>query len=301
MSRSQIDPTRKLLLAIIWPILLAGCDSATTGPNANANGRSARAVPPPSSQALAASEAERLAAERALKKMQENQGPPAAAAEANSPEASVTGNRPSTPPSQPAESPAAQPAPLPGGHPPIGESASPNGGAAAPTGAPTIAPPAAGGKTLKFDAPAEWKSQKPSRPTRLAEYDLSGDAPAGTTTVVLTAFPPRGAMAELEPNLNRWMASFMTPDGEKLSRDAVEITEKSVNDLKVSVVKMSGRYLAPASMGGTGKMTDDVQRMVMMMVPTPDSVFFLRLQGPEAAVKAAEEKLDAVIGSFKVE
>lgn len=300
MSRSQIDPTRKLLLAMIWPILLAGCDSAATGPNANSNGRSARAVPPPSSQALAASEAERQAAERALKKMQENQGPPAAAAGASSPDAGATANSATPAPSEPAAQTAAQPAPLPGGHPPIGESASPHG-AAAPAGAPTIAPPAAGGKTLKFDAPAEWKSQKPSRPTRLAEYDLSGDAAPGTTTVVLTAFPPRGAMAELEPNMKRWMASFMTPDGEKLSREAVDVSEKTVNDLKVTVVKMSGRYLAPASMGGTGAMTDDVQRMVMMMVPTAESVFFLRLQGPEAAVKAAEEKLDAVIGSFKVE
>ena len=180
---------------------------------------------------------------------------------------------------------------LPPGHPPTG-----------PATVTDASPPAAAGDkwgNLAFDPPESWKSLPTTSAMRLAVYSLPGATADAPAEMVVTAFPPTGAMADVPSNVARWVGAFKTADGSPLPESAIDQTSMEKDGLKITVVRMSGMYTAPASMGGTGQAAPSEHRQLVAMVTAPERVYFFKLLGPAELVKTAEPDFDKLVASLR--
>lgn len=180
---------------------------------------------------------------------------------------------------------------VPPGHPPL-----PAGGS------PATGPARAGPKGLKFDAPPAWERRAPTGMSRVAHYVLPTTAPGqAVTELVVTVFPNTGAMAQPEPNIERWRGQFRTPDGTTLPAEAVQRSDSRIHDMPATTVRMNGRYSVAPMMGGDGKPSDVDYRMVATMITAGDQVYFFKVTGPEAAVRAADEDYEKLLQTVRPE
>lgn len=146
----------------------------------------------------------------------------------------------------------------------------PNAAPAAPGGMATTPVAVASGANLTWTAPATWQPKAGSA-MRKGTYTITGDAGA-TAELAITAFP--GAVGGEFANVNRWRGQLsLAPVGESEVNTAV--TRLTVNGLTISYVDLVSTDAAP-------------QRMLGAMVPFEGSVWFFKLQGPDAVV--AKEK-----------
>jgi hypothetical protein len=159
-----------------------------------------------------------------------------------------------------------------------------------PGGAPAIeaqtggAPDAAAG--LKWSVPAKWKVL-PERPMRVATYGLPG---AGGGECAVFYFGP-GQGGGAEANIQRWTGQFEAGAASKRSA-------RDVGGLKVSLVEISGTYLAPGGpmMQSQGSLPG--YQLLGAIVEGPQGSVFFKLTGPAQTVKGARGDFDALVASL---
>jgi hypothetical protein len=139
--------------------------------------------------------------------------------------------------------------------------------------------------------PRRWQRKTPSTSMRAAEYAVpraAGDSDDGEC-IVITFGPGQGG--GIDDNVNRWVAQFTgaTPPVR---------TNREVHGLKVTRVETAGTYTpmrmpgmpaAPASRPGW--------RLVGEIVEAPSGLWFFKLTGPDATVKAAAPELETMIAT----
>lgn len=162
-------------------------------------------------------------------------------------------------------------------------------------GAPMTAPKSAG--SLQFSVPEGWVTQVPSSSMRKAQFLLPREG-ADPEDAQLVLFYFGGEGGSVEANLDRWAGEFTQADG-KSSREAMVTTTRTVNDMKVTEVAVSGRF-APAMMPGQSTaIVREKWSMLGAIVETPSGPYYAKLTGPGATVSRWEPSFRQWISSLK--
>ena len=154
--------------------------------------------------------------------------------------------------------------------------------------------------TLKYDAPAGWVSKTPSSSMRVAEFTLPhvpGDAEDATVTVYFFG----GQGGTVQANLDRWIGQMAQPDG-KASKDvAATSTLKTKSGLAVTMVDVSGTYVAEVTPGSKDKFNKPGFRQRAAVVETPGGPHFVKLIGPAKTVAKWDDSFLAFVKSLRIE
>jgi hypothetical protein len=161
--------------------------------------------------------------------------------------------------------------------------------AAAHAGAPAApGQPAAGAAAaapaLKWTAPAEWTSEKPTSSMRQAQYRLP-KADADPEDGELLVFYFQGGGGGVQMNIDRWIGMFNKADGSTADNNSAKTTKKVVNGIPVTIVDVSGTYMAGsgAMMGGQPTAKPNF-RMLAAVAEHGSGPWFFKLTGPAKTI-----------------
>ena len=150
---------------------------------------------------------------------------------------------------------------------------------------------------LTFTAPPEWKTVATSSSMRVAQFSLprsGGDTADGELVVYYFG----GSGGTVEANIQRWIDQMKQPDGKSSSAVAKRET-RSVNGLKVTLVDVSGTYVAEMSPGSGQLHNSPGFRLRAAVIETANGPYFIKLTGPANTLAAAEQQYDKFISSIK--
>lgn len=148
--------------------------------------------------------------------------------------------------------------------------------------------------TLTFTAPDGWVSKAPSSSMRLAEFTLAkaaGDAEDASVTVFFFGATQGG---NVQANIDRWISQMAQPDG-RASKDVAKTSSMtSASGLKLTLVDVSGTYVAEVAPGATEKFYKPGFRQIAVYIDTPGGPYFVKALGPAATIV----KWNAAITAF---
>lgn len=150
--------------------------------------------------------------------------------------------------------------------------------------------------SLTFIAPPEWKPVATSSSMRVAQWALphvAGDTQDGELVVYYFG----GQGGSLEANIERWVGQMQQPDGRPsttVKRDA-----RTINGLKVTLVDLSGTYVAEMSPGSGQLHNSPGFRMRAGYIETPNGPYFIKLVGPAKTIGAFEKQFETFLSSVK--
>jgi hypothetical protein len=154
--------------------------------------------------------------------------------------------------------------------------------------------------TLKYDVPAGWVGKTPSSSMRVADFDLSkvaGDTEDATTTIYFFGAQQGGSV---QANMDRWISQLSQPDG-KPSKDVAKTSTLTSHGLKISVVDVSGTYVAETAPGSGRLMNKPGFRQLAAVVETPGGNYYVKLTGPAKTVAKWEPSYMALLKSLRFE
>jgi len=154
--------------------------------------------------------------------------------------------------------------------------------------------------TLKFDAPAGWASRTPSSTMRVAEWALpkvNGDNEDAILTVYFFGATMGG---NAQANIDRWVGQMSQPDG-RASKDVAKISTMTVHDLKVTLVDVTGTYVAEVTPGSADHFNKPGFRQCAALIETPGGPYFVKLTGPEKTVAKWQDSFNAFMKSLRYE
>ena len=159
----------------------------------------------------------------------------------------------------------------------------------------TIALPA----SLKFDAPAGWVSKPPASSMRVAEFALpeaAGDPEDGLLVVYFFG----GQGGTVEANLERWILQMAQPDG-KPSKDVAKTSRMTSHGLAVTLVDVSGTFVAETSPGSTDHFNKPGFRLRAAVVETTAGNYYVKLTGPQRTIAKWDDSFMAFVKSLRMD
>jgi hypothetical protein len=152
---------------------------------------------------------------------------------------------------------------------------------------------------LIFTAPEGWKPAPPASSMRVAEFTLPR-APGDSADAQLVVYYFGGSGGSVDANINRWIAQMHQTDGRPSSAVAAR-ESRTVNGLSVSLVDVSGTYIAEMSPGAGDHNNKMRFRLRAGVVETSKGPYFIKLTGPEKTVAKWEGAFDQFVNSFKLQ
>jgi hypothetical protein len=126
---------------------------------------------------------------------------------------------------------------------------------------------------------------------RAAEYLVpraSGDADDGEC-VIITFGPGQGG--GINENIDRWVGQFS-------GASPPDRSTRQIHGMKVTRVETAGAYAAMRMPGmAAAPQTRPGWRLIGAIVEAPSGMWFFKLTGPDATVKAAAGELDGLLAS----
>jgi len=148
---------------------------------------------------------------------------------------------------------------------------------------------------IKFDPPAGWVSKTPTSTMRVAEFTLPKTG-SDTEDATVTVYFFGGTGGNVQANMDRWIGQMAQPDG-KSSKDVAKTTMlTSASGLKISVLDVSGTYVAEVTPGSTEKYNKPGFRQCAAYIETAGGPYFVKLVGPAATVA---KWYDSYVGYLK--
>jgi hypothetical protein len=149
---------------------------------------------------------------------------------------------------------------------------------------------------LTFEAPAAWKSGRPTSSMRRAELKVSPvEGDQDPAELVVFAFP--GGAGTVEANVKRWQSQFKDADGNPPRIESKSVPGKNVT---VTRVETAGHYF-PSQFPGRPKEPDRPHyRLLGAIVQTSETGYFLKMVGPDKTMQAARADFDQMIASMSV-
>jgi hypothetical protein len=163
------------------------------------------------------------------------------------------------------------------------------------TGLATSALPAA----LRYDVPVGWISRPPASTMRVAEFSLP-KAPGETEDAALAIFFFGGQGGSVDANLDRWIGQMSQPDG-KPSKSVARTTHLTSHGLTVTLVDVTGTYIAEMSPGSADHFNKPAFRLRAAVVETAGGPYFVKLTGPAKTVEKWDASFMAFLRSLRVE
>lgn len=151
---------------------------------------------------------------------------------------------------------------------------------------------------LHFTAPDGWTQEQPKTKMRKAQFQLPGVDGAESAELTVFVFPGTGGT--VEANLQRWFGQFKQPDGRPTASRA-SIVDQEVNNLKVSVVYLTGTYLKSSSMMMMGGEITEMPDYAMLaaIVETAKDPWFFKTVGPQKTIDYWREDFNKFVQTFK--
>jgi hypothetical protein len=151
---------------------------------------------------------------------------------------------------------------------------------------------------IRFKAPAEWITEKPSSSMRVAQYKLphaDGDSEDASLVLYFFGTAQGGSVTD---NVERWISQIEQPDG-SLSKDKAKIETTVINGLKMTTVDVSGTYTAQMSPGSESRHNDSNQRLRAAVIETSKGNYFVKLIGPQKTVARWDQTFTDYLKSFE--
>jgi len=149
--------------------------------------------------------------------------------------------------------------------------------------------------SIAYDVPEGWKSATPSSSMRFAEWELPAEGSASAEVVIF--FFGEGQGGGVDANLARWYSQIEQPDGSS-TKDKAKLHKRMVSDFEVTMVDMTGTYVASVRPGASERQNRPDHRMIAAVVEGDGGPWYLRVLGPEATVTKWEPSLIAFVSSF---
>ena len=148
---------------------------------------------------------------------------------------------------------------------------------------------------LTFLPPADWKPVATSSSMRVAQFALpkaAGDSQDGELVVYFFG----GQGGSVDANIDRWVGQMQQPDG-RPSSAVVKRESRTINGLKVTLVDLSGTYVAEMSPGSNQLHTNPGFRLRAGVIETANGPYFIKLVGPARTIGAHEKQFAAFLSS----
>jgi hypothetical protein len=151
--------------------------------------------------------------------------------------------------------------------------------------------------SLTYAAPPAWHARPPASSMRVAEFVIP-KAAGDTEDAELVIYYFGGSGGGAGANIDRWIGQMQQPDG-KPSADRAQRESRTVNGLNVSLVDVSGTYVAEMRPGATEHHNNAGYRLRAAVVETPKGSYFVKLTGPAKTVGAANAAFDQFLSSLR--
>jgi hypothetical protein len=148
---------------------------------------------------------------------------------------------------------------------------------------------------LTYTAPSAWKPVTTSSSMRVAQFTLpraSGDAEDGELVIYYFG----GSGGSVDANIERWVGQMQQPDG-KPSTSVMKRDTKTINGLKMTLVDVSGTYVAEMMPGSTQRHNNAGYRLRAAVIETANGPYFIKLTGPAKTLAANDKAFEAFLAS----
>ena len=150
---------------------------------------------------------------------------------------------------------------------------------------------------LTYTAPAGWKPVTTSSSMRVAQFSLprvTGD----TQDAELVVYYFGGTGGTVQANIDRWVGQMQQPDG-RPSSAVLKRQSRTINGLKVTLVDVSGTYVAEMTPGSPERHNSPNFQLRAAVIETSNGPYFIKLTGPAKTVAASEKSFEAFLSSVK--
>lgn len=155
------------------------------------------------------------------------------------------------------------------------------------------------GLALKYDTPQGWISKPASSVSRVAEFTLPrADGDPEDASVVLYFFGGQGGT--IQANLDRWIGQMTQPDG-RPSKDVAKTTRFTSHGLNVTLLDVTGTYVAEVAPGSTDRHNKPSFRLMAAVVETGEGPYFVKLTGPAKTAAKWNESVMTFLKSLRIE
>src|SRR5262249_54728322 len=116
---------------------------------------------------------------------------------------------------------------------------------------------------------------------------------------ILTLYFFGAAMGgNVQANIDRWVGQMSQPDG-RASKDVAKTSTMTSHDLKITIVDVTGTYVAEVTPGSADHLNKPDFRQCAAVVETPGGPYFVKLTGPEKTVAKWQDSFTTFLKSLK--
>ena len=151
---------------------------------------------------------------------------------------------------------------------------------------------------LTFVTPQGWQTARPASSMRVAEFTLphvAGDTEDAQLVVYYFGAAGGGGV---EANVERWVGQMQQTNG-KPSDAVAKRTTRKVNGLAVTLIDVSGTYVAEMSPGAGARNNKPNFRLRAGVVETANGAYYIKLTGPEKTVAKWDQAFEQFVSSLK--
>ena len=135
-----------------------------------------------------------------------------------------------------------------------------------------------------FSSPPGWKASPPSSSMRKAQFLAPGKS--GESAEVVFFYFGAGGAGGVKANIDRWMGQFKNAENKKVEGKKVGGTELTY--ARATGTFMSGRPFGP-------KTPKEGYALLGAIIEGKQGAIFVKMTGPEAAVRANSDKMRAMV------
>jgi hypothetical protein len=152
---------------------------------------------------------------------------------------------------------------------------------------------------LTFTAPAGWQQSRPTSSMRVAEFTLPrADGDSEDAQLVVYFFG--GSGGSVDANMQRWVGQIQQPDGKPSSAVAKRET-RHVNGLTVTLLDVSGTYVAETAPGASEHHNQPGFRLRAGVIETSGGPYYVKLTGPARTVARWDRAFNDFIASIRLQ
>jgi hypothetical protein len=153
--------------------------------------------------------------------------------------------------------------------------------------------------TLAYVTPDGWNKQPAASAMRVAEFSLPRAA-GDSEDAQLVLYYFGGSGGSVDANLQRWVGQMQQPDGKPLAATAVRKETRHVNGLAVTLLDVTGTYVAETAPGSTEHHNKPNFRLRAGVVETANGPYFIKLTGPARTVARWDAAFEQFVASLKL-
>jgi hypothetical protein len=153
------------------------------------------------------------------------------------------------------------------------------------------------GAGLTYAVPAGWKPVATTSSMRVAQFALPR-AGGDSQDAELVVYYFGGAGGTVDANIERWVGQMQQPDG-KPSSAVMKRQSRTINGLKVTMVDVTGTYIAEMTPGASERHRDANFRLRAAVVETSNGAYYVKLTGPAKTVGARDAEFESFVASVK--